>query len=83
MLLYVRELIMFLCWEILSDGRLSLAEFNLICRALFRNDKGHIYVVPPDRVQQMFVVFDKNLDGFIDREEFQFCWNYWIKTVRV
>lgn len=64
-----------------SDGRLSLTEFTLICRALFRNDKGHIYVVPPEKVEQMFCVFDKNCDGFIDREEFQFCWNYWIKTV--
>lgn len=32
-------------------------------------------------MQQMFGVFDKNADGFIDRDEFKFCWNYWIKTV--
>ena len=60
---------------------LSLSEFILICRALFRNDKGHIYVVPQERLEQMFAVFDKNQDGYIDREEFQFCWNHWIKTV--
>jgi EF hand len=64
-----------------SDDRLSLAEFSLICRALFRNDKGHIYRVPVDRLEQMFAVFDKNEDGYIDRDEFQFCWNQWIKTV--
>lgn len=64
-----------------SDDLLSLAEFTLICRALFRNDKGHIYVVPDDQLDRMFAVFDKNQDGFIDRDEFQFCWNYWIKTV--
>jgi len=29
----------------------------------------------------MFEVFDKNGDSYIDREEFQFCWNNWIKTV--
>lgn len=29
----------------------------------------------------MFAVFDKNEDGYIDRDEFQFCWNNWIKTV--
>lgn len=46
-----------------SDDRLSLAEFTLICRALFRNDKGHIYIVPPDHLEQMFAVFDKNQDG--------------------
>lgn len=64
-----------------SDDQLSLSEFALICRALFRNDKGHIYVVPKDRLEQMFSVFDKNQDGFIDREEFKFCWNNWIKMV--
>lgn len=64
-----------------GDDRLSLAEFTLICRALFRNDKGHIYVVPSDRLEEMFAVFDKNEDGYIDRDEFQFCWNQWIKTI--
>lgn len=29
----------------------------------------------------MFTVFDKNHDGYIDREEFKFCWNNWIKIV--
>lgn len=53
----------------------------LICRALFRNDKGHIYVVSDEKLEQIFDVFDKNEDGFIDRNEFQFCWNHWIKTV--
>lgn len=64
-----------------SDDLLSLSEFTLICRALFRNDKGHIYVVPDNQLKQMFAIFDKNQDGFIDRDEFQFCWNHWIKTV--
>lgn len=64
-----------------SDDLLSLVEFTLICRALFRNDKGHIYVVPDNQLKQMFTIFDKNQDGFIDRDEFQFCWNHWIKTV--
>lgn len=64
-----------------SDDRLNLDEFTLICRALFRNDKGHIYDVPHERLEQIFAVFDVNGDGFIDREEFKFCWNQWIKTV--
>lgn len=55
----------------------------LICRALFRNDKGYVYVVPDEQLEQIFRVFDKNKDGFIDRNEFQFCWNHWIKTVRL
>jgi len=71
----------FLSYFFPSDDRLSLAEFSIICRALFRNDKGHIYDVPPERLEQIFAVFDTNGDGFIDREEFKFCWNQWIKTV--
>lgn len=46
-----------------SDDRLSLAEFTLICRALFRNNKGHIYIIQPNHVEEMFAVFDKNQDG--------------------
>jgi hypothetical protein len=46
-----------------SDDRLSLAEFTLICRALFRNNKGHIYLIPPSHLEEMFAVFDKNQDG--------------------
>lgn len=64
-----------------GDDLLSADEFALICRALFRNDKGHIYAVQPDQLQQMFAVFDKNADGHIDRAEFQFCWNNWIKVI--
>lgn len=48
---------------IFSDDRLSLAEFTLICRALFRNNKGHIYLIPASHLEEMFAVFDKNQDG--------------------
>jgi hypothetical protein len=64
-----------------GDDRLSLAEFTQICRALFRNDKGHIYTMSADSLEQIFPVFDKNQDGYIDRDEFTFCWNSWIKTI--
>uniref|UniRef100_A0A6M2DGA1 nicotinamidase n=1 Tax=Xenopsylla cheopis TaxID=163159 RepID=A0A6M2DGA1_XENCH len=64
-----------------SDGRLSLDEFGLICRALFRNERGQVYQVKPEQLQQMFAVFDKNCDGFLDKTEFQFCWNHWIKVI--
>lgn len=69
-------------FDYFSDGRLSLDEFGLICRALFRNERGQVYQVKPEQLQQMFAVFDKNCDGFLDKTEFQFCWNHWIKVVR-
>ncbi|XP_073959750.1 troponin C, skeletal muscle-like [Choristoneura fumiferana] len=64
-----------------GDGKLSLSEFRVICKALFRNDKGHIYPLSEERARHIFQVFDKNGDGFHRQEEFTFCWNHWIKVV--
>ncbi|CAK1545379.1 unnamed protein product [Leptosia nina] len=72
------------CYETFDkdgDGKLNLEEFRLICKALFRNDKGHIYPLSEERARHIFRVFDKNDDGFIDKEEFTFCWNHWIKVI--
>ncbi|CAH2095570.1 unnamed protein product [Euphydryas editha] len=72
------------CYETFDkdgDGQLNLDEFRLICKALFRNDKGHIYQLSEEKASHIFQVFDKNDDGFIDKEEFAFCWNHWIKVI--
>lgn len=64
-----------------GDGFLNLGEFECICRALFRSDRGKIYGLEPEKLQEVFDIFDANKDGLIDREEFVFCWNHWIKTI--
>ncbi|KAI5745976.1 hypothetical protein M8J76_015973 [Diaphorina citri] len=64
-----------------GDGYLNLTEFNAICKALFRNDKGKIYALKDNELEETFAVFDLNQDGLIDREEFAFCWNRWIKVI--
>lgn len=64
-----------------GDGYLNLSEFNAICKALFRNDKGKIYSLKDSELEETFAVFDLNQDGLIDREEFAFCWNKWIKVI--
>lgn len=64
-----------------GDGKLDLEEFKLICRALFRNDKGKIYSLEDPKMREIFSVFDKNNDGYVDRDEFCFCWNNWIKVI--
>ncbi|KAJ2954954.1 hypothetical protein O0L34_g3285 [Tuta absoluta] len=72
------------CYETFDkdgDGKLNMDEFRLICKALFRNDKGHIYPVSEERARHMFNVFDRDADGYIDKEEFTFCWNHWIKVI--
>ncbi|XP_034194334.1 nicotinamide amidase [Osmia lignaria lignaria] len=62
-----------------ADGYLSLTEFQLICRALFRNDRGKIYDLEEDQLKEIYSIFDLNGDGMINREEFEVCWNRWIK----
>lgn len=59
----LRDMLYNFIFSTCRDDRLSLAEFTLICRALFRNDKGHIYIVPAEQLEQIFAVFDKNQDG--------------------
>lgn len=56
-----------------EDGFLSLSEFELICRALFRNDRGKIYGLEENQLNEIYSIFDTNGDGFIDRQEFEVC----------
>jgi Ca2+-binding EF-hand superfamily protein len=56
-----------------KDGFISLAEFALICRVLFRNDQGKIYGLEEDRLREIFSVFDTDCNGLIDRKEFEVC----------
>ncbi|XP_018051812.1 PREDICTED: uncharacterized protein LOC108689532 isoform X2 [Atta colombica] len=63
-----------------GDGFLSISEFDLVCRALFRNDRGKIYGLEEDQLREVYSIFDLKGDGLIDREEFEVCWNRWIKV---
>ncbi|KMQ95509.1 pyrazinamidase nicotinamidase [Lasius niger] len=63
-----------------GDGFLSITEFDLICRALFRNDRGKIYGLEEDQLREVYSIFDFKGDGMIDKEEFEVCWNRWIKV---
>lgn len=50
-----------------GDGKLDIDEFRLICKALFRNDRGKIYSLDEKKVAEIFEVFDQNSDGFIGK----------------
>ncbi|XP_031844342.1 nicotinamide amidase [Nomia melanderi] len=63
-----------------EDGYLSTTEFELICRALFRNDRGKVYTLEKNQLHEIYSIFDWKGDGKIDREEFETCWNRWIKV---
>ena len=54
-----------------GDGFLSIKEFELICRALFRNDRGKIYNLEDRQLVEIYNIFDIKGDGRLDRQEFE------------
>lgn len=54
-----------------EDGFLSITEFELICRALFRNERGKIYDLEESQLKEIYSIFDSKGDGMIDKEEFE------------
>ncbi|CAL8117369.1 unnamed protein product [Orchesella dallaii] len=64
-----------------GDGFLNYAEFVVLCRALFRNERDKPYPVEPKRLRDMFDTFDINKDGLIDINEFELCWQKWIRKI--
>ncbi|XP_047741557.1 uncharacterized protein LOC108680392 [Hyalella azteca] len=64
-----------------EDGFLNQSEFSALCRALFRNECGKPYHIEPTMLTKIFQIFDTNKDNVIDKDEFRFCWQRWIKQV--
>ncbi|KAK8403722.1 hypothetical protein O3P69_000072 [Scylla paramamosain] len=64
-----------------EDGFLNQSEFSALCRALFRNERGKPYPVETSMLNTIFAIFDTNKDHVIDKEEFRYCWQKWIKQV--
>lgn len=66
-----------------QDGKLSLAEFKILCESLFKNDNtGESYSLTDEQLNEIFSVFDGgDEDGFIDRDEFEKCWSDWIQII--
>lgn len=50
----------FVFYLIGRDGVLNYAEFVVLCRALFRNERDKPYNVEPKRLRDMFDTFDIN-----------------------
>ncbi|CAG0885221.1 unnamed protein product [Cyprideis torosa] len=64
-----------------QDGLLSVPEFVQMCRSLFRSAEGEFYLLDAKEVTGIFALFDENKDGYVDTEEYGFCWNKWIVPV--
>ncbi|CAG0900001.1 unnamed protein product [Cyprideis torosa] len=64
-----------------QDGLLSVPEFVEMCRSLFRSAEGESYLRDAKEVTGIFALFDENKDGYVDTEEYDFCWNKWIVPI--
>lgn len=64
-----------------GKSKLNLHDFKLLCQTLFQNANQESYSIEDQYLKEMFDVFDRDQNGFIDQEEFAFCWNSWITTV--
>lgn len=64
-----------------KDGSLNQKEFNNLCQALFTNEDEKPYDVDQTILEKLFSIFDTNKDSFIDKDEFKYAWQNWIKQI--
>ncbi|TRY73869.1 hypothetical protein TCAL_05063 [Tigriopus californicus] len=64
-----------------EDNSLNVNEFTALLKALFRNEKGKSYPLDTYMCNDLFSIFNISGDGSMNKEEFVYCWNNWIKKV--
>lgn len=64
-----------------EEYQLNMEDFTKLCKLLFRNADGAEYELENSKIREMFMIFDKNKDGFLDAEEFQYCWDNWAQVI--
>nr|ACO14708.1 Pyrazinamidase/nicotinamidase [Caligus clemensi] len=64
-----------------EDNNLNISEFSSLLKALFRNEKGKPYPVDEQMCNDIFNIFNRQGDGSMNKEEFAYCWNNWIKKI--
>lgn len=64
-----------------EDNSLNINEFTALLKALFRNEKGKSYPLDTYMCNDLFSIFNISGDGSMNKEEFVYCWNNWIKKV--
>ncbi len=69
--------------HLFRDNSLNINEFTALLKALFRNEKGKPYPIDNYMANELFMIFNQSGDGSMSKQEFAFCWNNWIKRVRV
>jgi len=61
-----------------GDKALSIAEFTSICKDTFRKPTGAPYEIDPQRIADMFNIFNTSGDGSMSLQDFSECYEKWI-----
>ena len=67
-----------------ADGQLDKGEFDKLLDDLFRDASGNPHTIDAAKLDEMFAIFNKgdlNKGDGISMQDFQDCWNCWIKTI--
>ena len=64
-----------------GDEKLDKDEFSKLLEDLFRDAHGNPHPVDHDKANQMFSIFNKNGGEGITMQDFQRCWECWIKPI--
>ena len=68
-------------FDVNEDNKLDQGEFDKLLADLFLDASGNPHNVDPDKSKEIFAIFNQNGDDGITLQDFQKCWNSWIKTV--
>lgn len=64
-----------------KSGSLNIHDFKQLCYALFKSNEGYKYLIRAEKARDLFIIFDKDNDNVINKNEFTFMWNKWIKKI--
>ena len=64
-----------------EDNKLDQGEFDKLLADLFRDASGNPHIVDPDKSKEIFVIFNQDGGDGITLQDFQICWNKWIKPI--
>ena len=71
----------FLSFDVDKNDSLSIDEFDRLLKRLFKDKEGHAHYMDESKRKSIFDIFDKSGDELINKNEFSYCWESWIRKV--
>ena len=71
----------FLSFDVDKNESLSIDEFDRLLKRLFKDKEGHAHYMDESKRKSIFDIFDKSGDELINKNEFSYCWESWIRKV--